>query len=120
MCSGVGAAVDEFGDAVDCGSGDAYDGGEEESVEAEDVLVARGPQGEGYEQGGADADGDGSRHASGNAKRAMKIGLAATQHDERDELQDQRRAVEDEVDGDEALEGRSVARDPRSPRTPAR
>ena len=38
-------------------------------------------------------------------KGRCQLGLADAQHDERDKLQQQARAVENQVDGDEALEG---------------
>ena len=77
-----------MGEGVDEGAGEGYDCGEEQGVEAEDLLVARGPEGEGDEAGGADADGDGSGHAAGDAEGAGEMGLAAAEDDEGYEFQD--------------------------------
>ncbi len=108
----LGEAADEFGDGVDEGSGDADGGGKEEGVETEDVLVAGGPEGEGDEAGGADAESDGGGGATWNAEGAMEVGLAEAEDDEGDELEEEGGAVEDEVDGDEALEGEAEGEAP--------
>ncbi len=87
LFGGRSVAAEEFGDGIDDSTGEGDGCGEEQSIEAEDVFVARGPESKGDEEGGADAEGDSSRRAAGDAEGAMEVGLAEAQDHERYELQ---------------------------------
>lgn len=86
LCRRSNALANEFGYSVDGCSGYAYHRGEQQRVQAEDALVACSPHCKGDQQSGSDARGDGACCSAGNAKGAVKIGLAVTQDDEGDEL----------------------------------
>ena len=62
--------------------------------------------------GGADAEAAGDGEVAG-FEGAVKIGLAHAENDQGDELKQQARSVEDEVDGDEPLEGQLQRERPR-------
>src|ERR1019366_2012044 len=86
-------------------AGGGNQGGEDESGKRTNVLVAGSVEGEGDQQGGANACGDGDGSASGDTEGTDQSWLAQPKDDEGDELEQTGRAIEDEVDGDEALEG---------------
>ena len=80
--------AEEFGEYVDDCAGEGDGCCEEQRIESEDVFIACGPEREGNEERGADAEGDGSGRAAGDAEGAMQIGLAKAQDNERDKLQE--------------------------------
>ena len=99
------AAVRELHECVDDGAGEGDDCGEEQGVHAGHAFGAGVEECEGQQKHGAAADEDERELIAGDAEGALQVGLGAAEDDEGEELEDERRAPEEEVDGDEALEG---------------
>ena len=107
-----GAAAGEAHEGVDDGAGEADDRGEEQRVDAAEFFGASVEECEGEQEHGAAADEDERELIAGDAEGALEAGFGAAKDDEGEELEDERGSPEDEVDGDEALEGEAERESP--------
>ena len=94
--------VDQVGDYT----GDDHDQSEQERAHAEHNLVFAADDGKSQQQDWRNADGNRSKHAAGHAERALQFRFANAQADQGHKFERETRAVNHDVERDQALEAK--------------